>query len=144
MSKLWNNFTTWLTHTKLWIWWNPQNLTQTTPSFYWDYMKVYAVIVCIFFVGAIVSIFWPKFKPVRDRLALYFWTNAVLSLILFFFRYQDIPVLGMDIFRLIQEITAVIWLFLIIRFAIKAYPAHQLSLKVEERRNKYLPKAKAS
>ena len=105
-------------------------------------MKAYEVLLIIFFLGGIITLFRPKYEPVRERFSVFFWTNAILGLILFFFRYQDIPLLGMDFFRFTLEVTAAIWLFFITRFSLQVYPQKKLEDQIAERKNKYLPKAK--
>ena len=125
-------------------WWSPSDLIATIPPEHWKYEIGYLVMLGVFLALAIALIFMKKVRTsLKDRLYSFLWTNIILGLILFFFRVQQIPLLGMDIWRFIQEIAIVIWIALIVRFYRKVYRKEALIQKVEERKTKYLPKAKA-
>lgn len=86
--------------------------------------------------------FLPIHRSLKSRILSLAWTNAILGIFLFFFRFEGIPLLGMDIWRLLQEILTVVWIISIIRYS-RTHLKHELmSEKVTSYRQKFLPKAK--
>ena len=142
MSKFNSAITTFYTQ-HIQSWFNFDTLLSATPPQEWPYKNVYIGFIAFCLLGAIVVLIWRSLYPVlRERLGLLFWTNVILGPILYFFRFQQIPVLGMDFIRTIQEIAFAIWLIVIILRTYKEYPKEKFEEKLTERRNKYLPKPK--
>lgn len=102
-------------------------------------MWVYVAFVLVCLVGGIASLILPMHKEIRDRVANMLWTNVLIGAALFFFRYQQVPVFGTDVWRTIQLITFVIWVITIIRFVRSDYRDNRKVEKVAEYKNKYLP-----
>jgi len=121
--------------------WNPAGLVNIQPQLVWNDMAYYLVYSGIFLVGLIILVLLRKrIQPnLRDQLGSVCWTNLGLSLVLFFFREQSIPLLGMDLWRFLQECATVIWIFFIVRFYLKTYRQEAVSELVKARREKYLP-----
>ena len=114
-----------------------------TPPAIWPGQYAYAAFLAVCGVAAIVLLLVRFYPPVQERLSTLLWTNLFLGLLLYFLRVQQIPALGMDFWRYIQEISFVIWLGVILNFARIQYPIDQLAARVTERKTKYLPKPKS-
>ena len=138
MRNFSHQFTTWITN-----WFN--QLISLTPAISWKYQWVYGGLLIVFLLVGIGLIFWKKLYPtLKHQLSAMVWFNFFLGAILFFFRYQRIPLLGMDLWRFIQEIEIVIWILLILRYRLVKYPKEMISQKVVSYKSKYLPKAKTT
>jgi len=142
MLDVWNKFTTWLTTLPLKEWFEMRNLFSFLPPVDWHFKWVYAGLIYACFAGAIIINFFRIHPFIKERLAKFLWTNALIGGLLFFFRYQRIPFLGMDIWRTIQEISIVIWIYSIVHYRKNKLSKEILEQRVHEYRNKYLPKAK--
>jgi len=119
------------------------SLTQYTPVDPWRFRWIYLGMVIVFLIGGIALLFLKKVRPaLRERLSTFFWINFGIGLILFFFRDQDIPLFGMDFWRFIHDIAIWVWLIYIVVVSSKEHPRLIIQEKVNEYRNKYLPKAK--
>ena len=106
-------------------------------------MWAYLTFLGIFLLAGLVLLFLRKIDAdVRRSLLGLSWTITTTGALLFFFRYQQIPYLGMDVFRTLLEALAIVWLGLIIRSARKTIPQKKLDEAVRARKEKYLPKAK--
>jgi len=124
--------------------WNPAGLVSVQPKLTWPDFYLYLGYCAIFLIGLIILLILHKrIKPsLRDQLASVCWTNLGLGVVLFFFRQQAIPLLGMDLWRFIQECATVIWIFFIFRSYVQNHPQEVMSELVKARREKYLPKKK--
>jgi hypothetical protein len=123
-------------------WLSFTTLLDVTPPVLWPLQRAYLAFVTLSIIVALVLLFLPVHTASKQRLGTLLWTNGAIGIVLFFFRYQQIPLLGMNLWRLIQEIVFVAWLLFILRFMRKQIPADRFTEKVIERRNKYLPKPK--
>jgi len=119
------------------------NLISIVPPATWAWRWFYVGVIGAFLVGGIVIIFLKIRPTVKARISNLCWTNVVLGLLLYFFRDQRVPYVGMDIFRFFQEIGMVIWINTIIWYARNQIPKEKLAEAVTERRTKYLPKTRA-
>jgi hypothetical protein len=142
MSRIGTLMSSLSNHLRLDSWFNLSTLLATNPPAQWNFMWAYLVFLGICFLGTILCLVIRFYLPLRTRLTNLFLTNVVLGAILFFFRYQQVPLLGMDILRTLQEIGFVIWLIIIVSHIRVAKPKEALAALVEERRTKYLPKPK--
>jgi hypothetical protein len=125
-------------------WLSLSGLFALTPPAYWYGEFSYEVFVIGSGVVAIVLLFVRAHRAILDRLSPLLWTNFILGLFLLFFRLQLVPLLGMDLFRTLQEIGFAIWLAVIVRHALVEYPKVLFAKKVAERKTKYHPKQKSS
>jgi len=135
MAHSWHTFTSWL-HT--WF----SGLFAINPPVAWPYQWVYLALVIACFIGGIILAFWKTNYSFKQPLSSLLWTNFWIGIFLFFFRYQAIQILGMDIWRFIQEVAIVIWLFSIIRTYRRRAPQDALAAKVTAYRDRFLPKPK--
>ncbi|CAN5195043.1 hypothetical protein BH11PAT4_BH11PAT4_6040 [soil metagenome] len=124
--------------------WQPAELLMVRPPKQWELMWAYVVFIGIFLVGAIALLFLKKKVPqdLHNQLSSLTWTVSILGGFLFFFRFVRIPYLGTDLLRLLLELAALIWLGVILFSIKKAAPKAKLDALVQERKDKYLPKAK--
>lgn len=107
-------------------------------------MWIYTGLILFCLIGGISLFFWRLRPGLRGRLSSLFWTNAIIGLILFFFRFERIPLLGMDLWRFLQEFAIVIWSFFILRYWRRSIPKEMLAEKVQAYRDRFLPKPKKS
>jgi hypothetical protein len=142
MQTQWTTLTNWFSGLSAEEIFSFKNLTSMTPPFEWKFMWIYASLLIFFWIGSIVSTFIKVHPSLKSRLSAFFWTYALLGSLLFVFRYFGIPLLGMDLWRTILEISAVVWAVSIVRYALKGLRQEKLAEKIEERRTKYLPKPK--
>jgi hypothetical protein len=142
MQTQWTALTNWFSGLSVEEIFSFKNLTSMTPPFEWKFMWIYVGILIFFWIGSIVSAFIKVHPSLKSRLSAFFWTYALLGSLLFVFRYFGIPLLGMDVWRTILEISAVVWAVSIVRYALRGLRQEKLAEKIEERRTKYLPKPK--
>lgn len=133
MNTYWNTFITWF---------NPQGLLQVTPPKEWRFMYVYIGIIAFCAVAGIIVAFLRIHPELKSRIASFLWTNAIFGLVLFFFRYERIPYLGMDILRTIHEISIILWIGYLIWYSMTGFKQELLADKVTAHKAKYLPKQK--
>jgi hypothetical protein len=124
--------------------WQPHNLLLVTPPAQWPLMGGY-----VGFIGStiliiiVLLVLGKRGNPnLKRRIRNWAITQLLIGGILFFFRYYRVPYLGMDIFRTIQELLALVWLGFIVVYAYKVLPLEILQEHVEARRKKYLPESK--
>lgn len=142
MKHIWQTFTTWFLTRPIWEWWNPQGFLLITPSASWKLEWAYVALIGTCLLLAIVISFW-KFTPsIRYSLLNILWGHSVAGAFLFFFRDQRLPYLGMDVWRLIQEIILVVNLAMVVRYYNGAHQQELLQEQVKAYKAKYLPKAK--
>jgi uncharacterized membrane protein len=143
MTHAWSTFTTWFGNLAIWQWWSPAGLFLGTPGETWKFQWSYVALVSACFIGGIILTFWKQGHPyLKSSLSRLLWSNFWLGLFLFFFRFQRIPILGMDIWRFIQEIAMIAWLVVMARTYSKQRPQEVLQEKVAAYKNRYLPKPK--
>ncbi|MDD4995263.1 MAG: hypothetical protein PHW53_02270 [Patescibacteria group bacterium] len=66
-------------------------------------------------------------------------TMGVAGLMIFFFSFEQVPILSMRIWFAGWAVWAVIWMIFIIMFFVKTIPAEKSRIKEKERLEKYLP-----
>jgi hypothetical protein len=144
MHALWSHIANWFT-TVINPYWSPANLFAFTPPEAWYFERVYVVLTGLCLIAGITLLFIRTIRPgLRERFLSFSWTNFTLGLILFFFRYERIPLLGMDVWRFVQEVAMIIWIVLIYRYWQVKIPAERLAERVIAHKEKYLPKPKKS
>ena len=132
-------------HFIIWVSTWLQQLVAMNPSPVWKYQWVYVGVLSILLVLGVGLLFIKKGRPaLREQLANFAWVNLGFGIIIFFFRYQRIPLLGMDLWRLLQEGEMLVWLLLILRYRLVIYPKETLEEKIVSYRSKYLPRPKQS
>ena len=121
--------------------WQPKELLLVQPPILWPLMWAYIAFIALSLIGIIATVVFRKriHPTLSNRIYSITTTQIVLGALLFFFRFYQIPYLGMDIWRTIQEVTALIWLGFIIVYAQRVLPKQLLKEQAELRRNKYLP-----
>jgi hypothetical protein len=121
--------------------WSLPGLLALQPPLQWHHMWYYIAFLGICLVGLLSLLIFRKYIRANliNRLSSLFLTNLVLGGILYFFRIQQIPILGMDVWRFFQECATVIWIFSIVRFYLRDYRHELTQEKIAARRNKYLP-----
>lgn len=94
-------------------------------------------------LGIIVILFLKKrARPsLTTRISNLLWTYLIAGSLLFFVRQQQIPLLGMDLWRFLFELAIIVWIVSIVRFYRTGYKKELVQEKIEERRQKYLPKS---
>lgn len=137
MSAVWSSALTWINNR-----WSPVGLFDYTPPDLWRFRDLYLFFIAFCLIAALALSFLRIPRSLKEKLSPFFWTNTILGFILFFFRYAQVPLFGMDIWRFLQELGIVTWLVMIVRFSRKHLGEESLAEKVEDYRNKYLPKAK--
>jgi len=125
-------------------WWTYKTLFEVAPTADWKLAPAYAALTIICLVAAIVIAIaaTPLHPNLKRRWRNLLWTNGLLGILFYFCRQQEIPALGMDGLRTIQEIILVIWANSIIWYTRTRYKQEKISAKAAERYYKYLPKAK--
>lgn len=122
--------------------WNPAGLLEVTPPLTWAWQWYYIafLVFCALLLTAAYYSRLPALlaKPLR-RIA---FNNLWIGLLLLFFRLERVPVLGMDVWRIIQECAIVTLLVLTFLHFRKNHPKNVLSARVEAYRNRFLPKAR--
>jgi glucan phosphoethanolaminetransferase (alkaline phosphatase superfamily) len=143
MRNIFSQFGSWyMLHLDKWL--SFSTLFDMTPPAHWPLQWAYLTFIILSIVIGVILILLPIHTGTKQRLSNVLLSNGMIGFILFFFRFQQIPLLGMNIFRLIQEIVFVVWLLVIFRYARTHIPKERLAEKIAERRNKYLPKANRS
>lgn len=124
--------------------WQPAELLMVRPPKQWELMWAYIAFVAIFAVVAVALLFVKNrvTEPVKSQLSTLAWTVTILGPILFFFRYVRVPYLGTDLLRFLLELSVIGWLTWILVGIKKRAPEVKLNSLVQERKEKYLPKAK--
>jgi|GEM_PF-6353928 len=119
-----------------------QSLFYLQPVAAWNYQWWYLAFIVLSLIVALAPLFLKKFihQTLRNRLINWGWTQVLIGLVLGFSRYYDLPYLGMDALRTLQELSAYIWIIFILKYAFQVLPTQLVKEKAEVRRNKYLPK----
>lgn len=127
---------------KLWFNTNPGPLLSSSVNIVlgvFVLLLVLAIVAKIFSNGKNISkakaLFWNKLSH------LFFWTDLVLLILLFFSR-EGVPILGMRLWYLVLFAVVLVWLGFIIRYAKVELPKQEELKKEREKFNKYLPKKK--
>ncbi len=121
-------------------WWSPTGLIQVNPSNAWAFRWVYVGLIAVLLLTGIATLFLKIRPSIKSRIQSLCWTNVFIGIVLYFFRDQRIPYLGMDLIRFIQEITLIFWINSIVLFSRTGLQKELVLEKVQERRNKYLPR----
>jgi hypothetical protein len=125
-------------------WWNPSGYLVAVPPADWPLKWAYVGFTLLCLIVGIAFLFLKRqFRPsLRYRILNFAWTNAILGIVLFFLRDQQIPYLGSDLLRLVQIIGAVFWINSLAWFVRTSYKQEQYTEAVMARREKYLPTAR--
>ena len=142
MRTLWDHFTTWMNSLELSTLFSPQELFKLVPPTEWKLMWIYVGFIGLSWIGALLIYFLPIHTSLKQRLAQLFWFNAILGIFLFFFRFESIPLLGMDAWRLVQEIATIVWLGSIVYFHQTSHKEELLAEQVAAYKKRYLPTSK--
>lgn len=105
-------------------------------------MWVYVGFAGVQAVGIPLTYFLPIHASLKARIYQLFWTNVILSPILFFFRFEGVPLFGMDVWRTLQELATVIWIGYIVYYVRTGLRQELLTEAVHAYKGRYLPKAK--
>ena len=120
---------------------NWSTLIQAKPAQVWQFAYWYIGLTALCLVIGVVTLFLRKLHTeLRSMLLAYCWTFAIAGGLLYFFRVQRIPYLGTDILRTLQLVAMLIWGTWIAFFSTRKIKQQALSLSVQERKQKYLPK----
>lgn len=122
----------------------PLELFQVRPPFAWELRPLYfSFLVALLVIGLVTPFLYKWLRDeVRKPIVSVAWTNFCIGFVLYFLRDSRVPVLGMDIWRLVQYIGLGIWLIFYIRHLRLTVAPLTLSEEVQARKQKYLPKAK--
>jgi hypothetical protein len=124
---------------------NFSTLFAVQPPEEWKYQWVYAGWLVLFTLVLMVSIVWRRTNSeIRFRLVNFCFTQVLTGLFLAFFRYQGIPLLGMDAWRFFQIVWWLVWAILFASYLLRTYPRIRLAEKVANQKNKYLPEGNRS
>jgi hypothetical protein len=121
--------------------WQPKELLMVQPPNSWELMWGYVAFLVLSLIVFILMLV-PALKlheTLKSRFKLWGITQVIIGALLFFFRFYQIPYLGMDLWRMILEVTALAWLISIAVYAYKKLPSQLIKEQAEARRNKYLP-----
>lgn len=121
-----------------------ENLLNTVPPVEWPLMWFYIGFNVLLLAIAIASLFpWKFLRPATQaRISSLAWTNIFISLVILPFRLGGVPLLGMDLWRVLQEVSAVLWVAAIVGLHLKENKAYRTKAAVAEYQDKYLPKPK--
>ena len=146
MRTLLPTISTWFAQLPLWQWWNPSQYLAITPGFRWPLQWVFvgfcAAILCLGIFGVIWQI-RKRDAIMAPRLRDFALSTLPMLGIFAFLRIQRIPLLGMDAWRGMYEVSILIWLFIILRGAKREYPEKALEERVRAYKAKYLPTKKS-
>ncbi len=134
----------WLTSINWRIFWEPETLFLIKPPLEWSLQWWYVAFIALNLIVALASlIFKKRLRPqVYNAASTFGWSNLIIMGILYFFRVQRIPYLGMDFLRTIQEIAMLIWAVYLVRGLRTQVSTLKTQELIEARRTKYLPKPK--
>lgn len=133
MQSFWNSFITWL---------SLKDAFSLTPPFVWAAQWYFVGFLGLCLLIGIAVYFLPIHPSLKGRVASVAWFNVVLGPFLFFFRYQRIPLLGMNIWIVLEIIATIAWIGLIIYYARTSLRKQLFSEQAEAYQKKYLPKVK--
>jgi len=135
---------TWFSTINWQIFWQPERLFLVKPPADWPLEWWYIALIALNLVLALTSlIFGKRLHPrLREAMSVFGWSNLIVMGILYFFRVQRIPYLGMDLIRTIHELSILIWGIFLVRGMRSTITKQKTQELVEARRSKYLPKPK--
>ncbi len=124
--------------------WSFQNLFAYRPLLQWPLQWWYVGMLALLLVVLVVSFIIRKKigQEVASLLINFCLTNLFWGGILYFFRVQRIPLFGMDIWRLLQELSMAIYLGVALPATIRAARINKQEQKQVAAKEKYLPKPK--
>jgi hypothetical protein len=131
-----NGFHTFTVHT--WA----VNLITPLPPVVWYFQWLYLGLVLLFLLAGIVLLFVRMNTEYKNRWLNFLFGNVAIGILLYFFRDQRLPYLGMDLLRGIHEIGILVWLNSVIFYYRTTYKKEQMQQIAIDRKSKYLPKAK--
>ena len=110
---------------------------------------LFAAFALLFVLGVIVRVVGTRRKEDRfvtetfRRIGRLCVTMGLVGLVLYFFTYQEIPLLGMRAWFLVWGIALLVWVWTIVRYATNVVPAERQRLTGRTERDKYLPRPKS-
>jgi hypothetical protein len=126
--------------------WSFAGLFEYRPTLLWPLQWWYVGLMGLLLVVLVSSLLLRKqmIPALRGLLISVSLTNLLWGAVLYFFRVQHIPLLGMDLWRFVQELGLVIYLSISIPRIIKNHRLTQQVVAHETAKSKYLPKPKKS
>lgn len=131
------------------------NFSQFLLFNYWFNLRVGVLsgetkmwLVVVFGACLVLAVFFfflnKKHQPPLNNLwrkcFIFFVTNAAFILIWGFFRQEAVPALGARFWFLILAVVDLIWLFYIIKYAVKKMPQEKKERAEKKQFSKYLPR----
>jgi len=118
----------------------PGNFSDTTQK----WVLIFLAIVLTISIISWLIVYRRKIQPTLVKLFKKIYhlltTTAITGFILFFFRYENIPLLGARFWWLLLLIGDLIWLGFIIKYCLKKLPQEKTNYQRQQEINKYLPK----
>ena len=108
--------------------------------------KLYLPLLILFGLMVVLAVLISFQKKSVKRIVGKFFvpllSSGVLGLIYLFARHESLPYLSSRFFLFLIMCMFVIWIAILLIWTLKFIPKHMSSKKIEDRYNKYLPKAK--
>jgi hypothetical protein len=121
------------------------NLWAIRPSAEWATLPLFSSFVIVSLLVAIVCSLPIRSIPawLKMQLASWGWTSAVVGGILWFFRFGQVPYLGMEGWLYLWFLAAIIWLIVLAGFTVY-HQRHQVqeTAATEAYKAQFLPKPK--
>lgn len=105
-------------------------------------MYVYIGMTGAFALLGIILLFLKLHPALKSQISGFLWTQVATAIFLYFFRTQQIPYLGMDMLRVLQEFSIVAWIGYLVWYFFVPYKGELRADEAVIRKEKYLPKAK--
>lgn len=138
---------------------NNMNLTNLIDPRYWFNLDIPAILspfgygVIAFFSALIIIGFVMRWHMVKNasnvqdkkaKRALSYWflTIGIIGGFLVFFSYENIRLLGSRVMYLILGLTAIVWMYFLIRYIKVTLPAKAAAKLASKEKDKYLPRKK--
>lgn len=119
-----------------------KNLVDVVPPSDWHFRALYVGMLALFLVVGVIIAFLRIPGEYKGRWLNFLFGNLAIGLVIYFFRTQRIPYLGMDLIRFLSEVGMLVWLNNVIWYGRTMYRHQKLQQVVVDRRSKYLPKPK--
>ena len=104
--------------------------------------KAFIGLIALFIILAIFVIIIKKrggiYRGFLKRLYSFFWSNAIIGLVLFFFNYEMVPFFSARFWLGLWLIMMAIWIFFILK-KLKTIPQQKRQLEQEKKLKKYIP-----
>jgi len=104
--------------------------------------KTFIGLIVLFIVLALLIIIIKKrsgiYRGFFKRLYSFFWSNALIGLVLFFFNYEVVPFFSARFWLGLWLLLMIAWLILILK-KLKTIPRQKKQLEQEKKLKQYLP-----